>query len=83
MPVAEQVAVIYAVSNGHFDAIPVEKIREAEASLLDYVRGSHPEALGMLQEKKELTDEVKKALDQAIEGFTRGFAPAAEGEAAA
>jgi F-type H+/Na+-transporting ATPase subunit alpha len=83
MPVAEQVAVIYAVSNGHFDAITVEKIREAESSMLDYFRGSHPEVLHLLQEKKELTDEVKKALDEAIEGFTRGFAPAGEGEEAA
>jgi F-type H+-transporting ATPase subunit alpha len=83
MPVGEQVAVIYAVSNGHFDAIPVEKIREAEASMLDYIRGSHPDVLSLLQEKKELTDEVKKALDEAIEGFTRGFAPAGEGEEAA
>jgi F-type H+-transporting ATPase subunit alpha len=83
MPVGEQVAVIYAVSNGHFDAIPVEKIREAESSMLDYIRGSHPDVLRLLQEKKELTDEVKKALDEAIEGFTRGFAPAGEGEEAA
>ncbi|HKY59685.1 MAG TPA: hypothetical protein VJP59_01625 [Gemmatimonadota bacterium] len=83
MPVAEQVAVIYAVSNGHLDAIPVEKIREAESSMLDYFRGSHPEVLRLLQEKKELTDEVKQELDGAIEGFTRGFAPAGESEEAA
>ncbi len=80
MPVAEQVAVIYAVTNGRFDAIPVEKVREAEEDLLDYIRSSHPEVLEKLREEKELTDDVKKALDEAIESFLHGFAPAAESE---
>lgn len=38
IPVAEQVALIYAVDNGYFDAVPVEDMKDCEARFLQEMR---------------------------------------------
>src|SRR3990172_3083068 len=43
--VEEQVVSIYAVTEGHMDKVPVEKIEDFEAGLIGYVRTRHPEFL--------------------------------------
>jgi F-type H+-transporting ATPase subunit alpha len=43
LSVEEQVMVIYAVTNGHLDAIPVSRIREWERGFLDYTRTQYPQ----------------------------------------
>ena len=80
MPVAEQVAVIYAVTKGYLDDVPVENVREFERDYLDYVRSSRPEVLQMIRERKELSEEVEKALVDSIESFRKDFRAVGEAE---
>ncbi|CAN5125761.1 F0F1 ATP synthase subunit alpha [soil metagenome] len=80
MPVAEQIAVIYAVTKGYLDDVPVEDVRAFENDFLEFLRNSRPEALGKIREQKELNEEVEKALVDAIEAFRKGFGPAGEAE---
>ncbi|MBA3583759.1 MAG: F0F1 ATP synthase subunit alpha, partial [Gemmatimonadetes bacterium] len=80
MPVAEQIAVIYAVTKGYLDDVPVEDVRAFENDFLEFLRSSRPEALGKIREQKELNEEVEKALVDAIEAFRKGFGPAGEAE---
>src|SRR3990170_407052 len=71
VPVAEQVLSIYAVSNGHMDRVPVERIAEFERGLSDHVRTRHgalPEHIGT---KGTLPD--KAALDAALSEFVERF----------
>lgn len=67
MPVAEQVAVIYAATNGYFDSIPVEKVQETQNMLLGAMRTQYKDVL------KDIVsgdwDETEKALKAAIESI--------------
>jgi F-type H+-transporting ATPase subunit alpha len=83
MPVAEQVAIIFAVTKGYLDDVPLENVRAFEKSFLEFARNSRPEVLEKIRAEKELTDEVSAALVDAVETFKKDFLPAAEGEAAA
>jgi F-type H+/Na+-transporting ATPase subunit alpha len=56
-PVEEQVLVIFAVTRGFMDKVPVGKIREFEAVLLDFFRTHTPELLKSIKDEKIIKDE--------------------------
>jgi F-type H+-transporting ATPase subunit alpha len=74
LPVAKQVAIIFAATNGHLDSVPVERLREYEDGLFIYLDTSRPEVLGAIAQKRILDDEVKGALNGAVEEFGKQFA---------
>lgn len=51
VPVEEQVLVIFAVTKGHMDKVPVNKIRELEAYLVEQFRNHTPEFLKSIDRK--------------------------------
>ncbi len=65
-PVEEQVIVIYAVNNGYFDDVVVEKIQEAETTLLDHVRKKQKVLLEKI-ERGEWNEEIESSLKTAYE----------------
>jgi len=69
VPLDEQVIGIYAVTNGYADDVPVNKIRDFEAGLLQFMRTVHPEVGQAIMEEKDLTDAIKEALDAAIQEY--------------
>ena len=42
MPVEEQVAILWAATNGYLDDVPVEDVRDFEAEFLENLRTAHP-----------------------------------------
>ena len=68
IPVEMQVAVIWAVQNGYVDDVPVERIKEFQTKLTDFLATRKPELLARIAKEKalsnELTSEVKSAIDQ-------------------
>jgi F-type H+-transporting ATPase subunit alpha len=44
-----------------------------EAELFDYVETKHPQALTLLREKRELTNDVKAQLNSVLEEFKGRF----------
>jgi F-type H+/Na+-transporting ATPase subunit alpha len=66
--VETQVAVIWAVQNGYVDDVPVERVKEFQAKLTEFLNTRRPELLQMIAQEKalsaELTVEVKAATDQ-------------------
>jgi len=80
MPVENQVAVIYAVTNGYLDELPLEKVRSWELGFHEALAGSHQDVLDGIREGKELTEEIEGKLVAAIEAFNDVFA-AREGSA--
>ena len=68
VPVAIQVAVIWAVQNGYVDDVPVERIKEFQAQWTDFLTTRKDDLLKKILEQKalspELTAEVKAAADQ-------------------
>lgn len=73
MPVEEQIAILYAAINNHLNDIPVEEVRRFEKEYLEYIRTHKREVLTSIVEKKELTDEIKKMLDDVIAEFKGQF----------
>ncbi len=69
MPVAEQVAVLYAAVNGHLDAIPVEKVPAWEKGFVDFLVTACKDTLDLIASKKELSPEVEEGLKKAIKEF--------------
>lgn len=69
MPVENQVAILYAVTNGFLDDVVVEKVRNWERDFHKYLESSQKEVLKAIAEKKELTDEVISKLEKAIKEF--------------
>ena len=73
MPVENQVAVIYAVTNGYVDEVPVERMREWERGFHDRLSTQHSDILKGIREGKQLTDEIVEKLKSAIVSYTAGF----------
>jgi F-type H+-transporting ATPase subunit alpha len=69
MPIESQVLAIWAASNGFTDDVTVEDVRDFEAALLKFAENSHPGLLQSIREKKNLTDEIKSDLQQALRDF--------------
>ncbi len=72
-PAQEQVASIYAATNGWMDDIPVDKIRDFEARYLAYLRETKKEVLDAIRDRKVLDNEVRGMLDAAIESFKQSY----------
>ena len=70
-PVEEQVVVIFAVTKGHMDKIPVAKVKAFEVALLDSMRDQTPELLADIRDNKKISDEDK--LSSAIKAVAEDF----------
>ncbi len=71
LPVEEQVAVIFAVTKGFVDDIPVERVRDFERGLLRYLKEKQPAILEGIRTEKALSDDATRNLTQAIEEFKK------------
>ena len=69
MDVEKQVLIIWAATNGFTSDVPVPDIRRFEAELLRFIENSHPAVLQKLREKKAITDEIQKDLEQSLTDF--------------
>jgi F-type H+-transporting ATPase subunit alpha len=77
VPVDQQVAIIYAVTNGHLDDVDVAQVRKWEAEFLAYLETQRPKVLEGIRTKKTLDDENTAALKAAIAEFKATFRPGA------
>ena len=68
MSVENQVAIIFAGSEGFLDDVPLEKVSEFETGLLEYLGSNYVTVLDSIREAGELSeekrDEIKKAIDE-------------------
>jgi F-type H+-transporting ATPase subunit alpha len=58
-PIEEQVVIIFAVTKGFMDKIPVAQVKEFKEFLITNFRDQHPEILKEIREKKEMLSEDK------------------------
>ncbi len=73
MPLADQILVLFAGTQGFLDDIPVESIKPFEQGLLSYVKSQKAELLKEIEEKKTLDEDLKNKLSEAIEAFKSTF----------
>ncbi len=76
LPVEKQVIIIYAATKGYLDSIEVDRVRAYEAELLAFLDTRRAQLLSGLAEKKQIDDQVKTDLDQALTEFGQTFGAA-------
>ncbi|MEJ7661936.1 MAG: hypothetical protein WKG07_21350 [Hymenobacter sp.] len=71
--VEDQVAIIYASTNGLLDTVPVNRVREFETEFRQVMQARHPDALKALKAGK-LDDSVTGAIRQTAKDVAAGYA---------
>jgi F-type H+-transporting ATPase subunit alpha len=69
MPVEQQVIIIYTVTNGFLDDVPVGEIREWERGFLEYLHAQWPQVGERLRKERELKKDLEEELKRAIAAF--------------
>ncbi len=73
IPVEKQVVILYSLTHGYLDSVPVDDIAKFEKELYDNFDSNHADLLKHIRETGELPDE--KELQTAIEKFADSFSP--------
>jgi len=79
MPFENQVAVIFAVTNGYLDQVSVDHVRQWERGFQEELAAKHPQVLSAIRDSKALSDDSKAQLIKAIESYNATFAAKQEG----
>src|SRR5687767_13183545 len=69
MPVEQQVMIIYAVTNGFLDDVPVAHVREWERGFHEFVRAKFPKLGESIRTQKVLSKEIEEELKKAIQAY--------------
>ena len=72
--VAHQVCILYAVTNGYLDTVPVEKIRKYEDGLYTYMDKEYPTVLDTIRSTGVLSAETEEDLKKALTAYGEVFA---------
>jgi F-type H+-transporting ATPase subunit alpha len=71
----EQVALLFAATQGFIDDIPVESVKKFEDDFLRYMKDHKADVMKELSDKKAIDDDLKVKLTAAVEDFKKGFQP--------
>ena len=74
LPVEQQVAIVYAGTNGYLDAIAVADIGAAQDELVRFMSARFGNVLAAIRDKKTLDDALKADLNAALKEFGEHFA---------
>jgi F-type H+-transporting ATPase subunit alpha len=74
MPVEEQVASIFAGTQGFLDSVDTKDVVRYEAAMLSFLRSDKPEILAKIRDTKTLDDDTAAALKDALGEFGKTFA---------
>ena len=75
MNVEEQVAVVWAGTNGHLDDVPVEDVRRFESEYLDFLRREHSGLFSSIVESGKLSEDAEGELESSMTAFKKQFVP--------
>jgi len=73
LPFSKQILVIFAGTNGFFDDLPVDQVRDFEAELYRFVDATNPGLLRTIMEKKVLDDSLKAEMSKVIKQSKEAF----------
>jgi len=74
LPFEEQAVSIFAGTNGFLDALPVGRVTEYEAAMLNYMRKEHTEVLKEIRSSGDFSDDSRAKVVAALEAFGKSFA---------
>ncbi len=68
-----QISLVFAATNGYLDEIPLENCREFEDEFLELMETKHKALLFSIVEVKDITDSIRKDLNEVLTSFTERF----------
>jgi F-type H+/Na+-transporting ATPase subunit alpha len=71
LPVEQQVMIIYALTNGFIDDVPVNQVREWEKNFHEFMKTQFPQVGDAIRNGKVLSKEIEADLKRAIEAFKK------------
>jgi F-type H+/Na+-transporting ATPase subunit alpha len=71
IPVEVQVAVLWAVQNGYLDKVPVERVKEFQTALTDFLTSQKVELLATIGREKALSQGLNAELKAVIDEFSK------------
>ncbi len=74
LAVERQVAIIFAGTNGYLDGVALGDMHAFESELYKFIETRYPQIFRDIAEKKQLDDQLKAALNQAVKEFAGDFA---------
>jgi F-type H+-transporting ATPase subunit alpha len=69
VPLADQIMIFFAVTNGFLDDVEIRKVRDFETASLRYMKDGHPDLVQTIASGARMSDETQEALRQAIRDF--------------
>jgi len=73
MPLDKEVTILFAVTNGYLDDVPVDKIAIFEQDFQRFMETNHPDIGQRINEDKEIKKETEEKLKSAITAFKQTF----------
>lgn len=73
--VEEQVAAIFAATNGYLDQLPDADVKRYEKEVVQFLKQKYSQILKSIDEKKQVSDDTKKDLVAALNEFGAIFRP--------
>ncbi len=73
VPVENQVAVLWSVQNGFFDDVPVDKVKDFQAKLTDFLVNRKSELLAKIAKEKAVSDALGAELKSAVTEFKQSY----------
>ena len=74
LAIEKQVVIIYAATNGFLDSVEVDQASAYETGLFQFLDTRRSQLLASLAEKKQIDDQIKADLNQALKEFGDTFA---------
>ena len=78
LPLAEEVMVLYAVTNGFVDELPVATVIDFKAKLLSMLRATQTKLLQEITTKKALDESLEKTIKEVLGDFVKGYTPVSQ-----
>ncbi len=72
MPLGKQVSILYAVTNGYTDDVPVEKVIPWEENFHRFMETRHREIVDKINAEYEIKPETEETLKKALAEFKQG-----------
>lgn len=73
MDFGQQIAIIFAATNGYTDGVEVDNITRFEKELLEFLEMKYGKLLPAIEDKKVLDDELRGQLEGALDDFLKVF----------
>lgn len=73
MATERQIIIVFAGTNGYLDKYPINRLKDYEQQLLDFVDKKYPEVLKTIVSSGKIDDSLKSKIEQVLKEFEKTF----------